>query len=164
HLVYISDAQDGLIAHCLLVGSPNGRGVKLGLPRPGGRVPRGIVVRYNTFVANGGGAVSSSYGAAENRIIGNVMLGTGDGANITAFRLVDGSSTRIEGNVGWGTSTVVAASAGHDRHDNRQIDPQLDAAYRPTNAELLGPANEPLVGHLTPTREHAPPATLTWQP
>jgi hypothetical protein len=159
-LIYVSDARDGTIEHCLLVGSANGRGVKLGRPSPDESGPEDITVRYNTFVGNHGGAISSSYAARANHLYGNVMVGVGSGASINAYRLDPESRTLAYDNIGWNVATVVSNDSGLVADGNRVLDPGLDGTFRPTNPALLDDAGRPTVGHL---RSVAPTELPTWQ-
>lgn len=148
-LIYVSDARAGVIEFNLLVNSPNGRGVKLGRPRAGDREPDHVVVRYNTIVANAGGNVSVSYDARDNVIERNILVDAGDAANVGAFNLDAGTGTVVRDNVGWGAQALIEAGAALvDGGGNLRLDPALDASYRPTNSELLGPNGAPLYGHL----------------
>ena len=148
-LIYVSDASDGAIEFNLLVGSPNGRGVKLGRPQAGAQQPSNVHVRYNTIVGNPGGNVSNSYDAHDNVIERNILVNGERRANIGAFKLDAATGTLVRDNVGWGSTTMIeAGSALVDGGGNLSVDPQLDANYRPTNPALLAPDGTPLYGHL----------------
>lgn len=148
-LIYVSDARAGTIEFNLLVNSPNGRGVKLGRPQAGDRVPERVTVRYNTIVANAGGNVSVSYDAHDNVIERNILVGAGGAANVGAFKLDAGTGTVVRDNVAWGAdASIEPGSALVDGGGNLRLDPRLDASYRPTNPALLGPDGAALYGHL----------------
>lgn len=136
HLVYVANARDGVIERNLLVGSPNGRAVKLGYHEPGHGVPAGVVVRYNTMVGSGASNVSFSYDAHDNAVYGNVMVGAGDGyANAGSYKL-SGSGNVVRDNVTWDGAGSVKADPLLLDGGNLQLDPQLDASFVPRNPAL----------------------------
>jgi hypothetical protein len=106
HLVYVNtDARGGVIERNVLVGSPNGRAIKVGPPEDGGdEVLGNVVIRYNTMVDNRGPSnVSLSYNTSGVKIYRNIMVDPDKGmANVTAKDL-SGSGNRVWDNVIFGS-------------------------------------------------------------
>lgn len=138
HLIYVdSDAADGggVIERNLLVGSPNGRAVKIGKGSGATTPTGGLIVRYNTMVDNlGPSNVQLSYGAANNQIYRNIFVHSGSGFdNVTRFNLA-GTGSVAHDNIGWLSTGVIDAGPGlTDTGGNLFLDPQLDSTWHPQN-------------------------------
>ena len=131
HLLYLkSGTGGGVVEDCLLVGSPNGRAVKIGPARDDGPAVEGVVVRRSTMRDNlGPSNVQLAWTASDNLVEDNVMVGAAPGrANVTAFELSGGGNV-VRGNIGWGSTGVVEEADGLvDGGGNLHLDPRLDAA------------------------------------
>jgi hypothetical protein len=107
HLIYVNtDAQGGVIERNVLVGSSNGRAIKVGPPQDGGREDLGnVVIRYNTMVDNRGPSnVSLSYNTSGVQIYRNIMVDPGNGeANVTTLDL-SGTGNVVRDNVIFGST------------------------------------------------------------
>lgn len=134
HLIYCNcGSGGGLIERNLLVGSANGRAIKVGTVGSDDTDISNLIIRYNTMVDNRGPSnIQLSYRASNVVIEHNVMVGVRDGyENITTYRL-SGSGNVARNNVGWSSSAVVEADAGlADGGGNTHADPGLDSSYRP---------------------------------
>lgn len=133
HLIYVnSTSGPGLITRNLLVGSPNGRAVKVGGPTSAS-VVRDVIISYNTMIDNTGPSnVQVSGGVFDVAIHNNVMVRPGDGRNaVTSFDFW-GEGVRVFDNVVW-QAAGVADPGIIDGGGNVLVDPQLDAAGRATN-------------------------------
>ena len=129
HLIYLNSGKGGgVVEGCLLVGSPNGRAVKIGPADDGGRRVSKVVVRYNTMVDNlGPSNVQLAWNSTKNEIYRNVMVRSGPGrANVTAFKL-DGGKNSVRDNIGSQSTGVLEQGVGGLRDDggNRTLDPRL---------------------------------------
>ncbi len=139
HLVYVETAATaipggvGTIDRNVLVGSPNGRAIKIGLGSGSTAPTGGVNVQYNTMVDNYGPSnVQLSYGAANNLFSRNLMDGS-SAQNITRYMLA-GVGNAAKDNVGWHSTAVLDVGPGlTDQGGNLHIDPQLDGNYVPQN-------------------------------
>lgn len=101
HLIYVSSSiGGGLIEHCLLIDSPNGRGIKIGPPDNNDQPVGNVVIRYNTFYDNRGPSnIQLSQGATRNRIYRNILVRPdSDSPNVSAYRL-SGSGNEVRDNL-----------------------------------------------------------------
>jgi hypothetical protein len=108
HLIYLnSGTGGGVVEHCLLVRSENGRGIKLGGTERDSQVSN-VVIRFNTFFDNlGPSNVQLSYGASGNRIERNIFVRPGgDGYAVTSFRL-SGTDNVVADNLAWEAAAVI---------------------------------------------------------
>lgn len=152
HLIYISDGSDGIVERNLLVGSPNGRGVKLGNPEPGEVLPANVIVRYNTIVNSGSGNIGVSYDAHDNQIYGNIMVNPGDIYYTVHAWYLTGANNVVRDNVAFGSKKGVTKSdGGLVNGGNLVADPMFDANYKPTNPALYDANGVLLYGHLAGT-------------
>jgi hypothetical protein len=147
HLLYLNCGDGGgTIERNLLVGSHNGRAIKIGSYELGGPRVANITIRYNTMVDNTGPSnIQFNYRASGVRVYRNIMVRPEQNRpNVTAFEL-RGSDNVIEDNVGFGGSGVLeAAVAGFiDGGGNRELDPQLSGRdgnqpFKPAAPEAQG--------------------------
>lgn len=143
HLIYANaGAGGGTIERNLLVGSANGRAVKVG--SPSGDVTDNVAIRYNTMVENRGPVnVQLSDRTSGVTIERNIMVGS-DAHNIRAYG-VRGSGNLARNNIGWGSNGVLQDSPVlADGGGNLHVDPELDEHYEPTNPMAQG------YGHTAP--------------
>lgn len=138
HLVYAnSGSGGGVIERNLLVGSPNGRAVKVGPPSKDTGIVENLTIRHNTMVDNHGPSnVQLAWGSSNVQVYRNIMVSPGPNRSaVTAYQLT-GTGSVVQDNLGWATSrlldTGVAGLA--DGGGNVLADPGLDASYRPTAA------------------------------
>jgi hypothetical protein len=136
HLIYLnSGTGGGVVERNLLVGSPNGRGVKVGPASPDGDPIANVQIRYNTMVDNlGPSNVQLGWGVSSVLVEGNIMVGAEPGrGNVTAFELV-GSDNVVRNNIGWRSETVVEDDPGlTDGGGNTLLDPELTSEFLPGN-------------------------------
>ena len=146
HLVYLNPGRGGgVVEGCLLVGSPNGRAVKIGPPDEGGDPVGRIVLRYNTMVDNRGPSnVQLAWRSSDVLVERNIMVGTARGRpNVTAFEL-EGDDDVVRENIGWRSSGVLDQGVDglEDGGGNRQLDPLLgqvgDRTHVPTAPAAQG--------------------------
>jgi hypothetical protein len=147
HLIYCNCGNGGgVIERNLLVGSANGRAIKLGTVHSSDADIANIVVRYNTMVDNRGPSnVQLSYRASSIIVEHNIMVSPAPGReNVTTYQL-SGHGSVVRNNIGWDSDGLVAAHPGLvDGGGNRLIDPQLNSRHAPQNAEARN------YGHLAP--------------
>ena len=143
NLVTVSgNARAGVIQRNLLTGSPNGRAIAVGSPRPWQQDPHGIVIRYNTMVDNRGpSSVELAYDTRLVDVYRNIMVGAAPGrANVTRWQL-DGRGNSVRHNIGWGSLRVVTRKQVDER-GNLHEDPLLAAPdagdYRPLRTIAQG--------------------------
>lgn len=171
HLVYLNSGDGGgVVEHCLLVGSPNGRAIKIGPAESDGDDVANLVIRYNTMVDNlGPSNVQLAWDSEDNEVYGNIMVGSGDGRpNVTTYDL-DGGDNVVRHNVGWKSTGVLEQGVDglEDGGGNLLRDPGLTGSddeepYAPTERWARdyghladgGPA-----GGATPTAEPRPTTT-----
>ena len=138
HLIYCAcGTGGGVIERNLLVGSANGRAVKLGTASSSGEPIANVVVRYNTMVDNRGPSnILLSFNTSNITIERNIMVGTKDYApNISTYQL-NGSGSRAADNIGFESPTVVESHrAIIDGGGNLHRNPQLDANYVPQDRQ-----------------------------
>jgi|GEM_PF-1860743 len=137
HLLYINGgAGGGVIEGNLLVGSPNGRAIKIGTVGADDPAIGNVTVRYNTMVDNTGPSnLQLSYRTSDVTIERNLMVSPKPGqSNITTYRL-EGANNLARDNLGWDSVGVVDDDVGLiDGGSNvSDIDPDLDADYLPQN-------------------------------
>ena len=136
HLIYVNSPGPGRIERCLLVNSPNGRGVKVG-PSSSTSTPLGnVAIRYNTFDNNTGPSnVQLSY-SASNCVIENNIFQKPSKECVTAYKL-NGKGNVVRNNVGWQATKVMAPTAGFvDGGGNVLIDPKFNDIYCPQNTAV----------------------------
>lgn len=128
HLVYVASGnRGGVIERNVLVGSPNGRGIKVGpgsLDEPGSR---GLVIRFNTLVDNRGPSNIRLSGDTSDVVIHhNLLVDSGDGQGaVTSFRLT-GTGNVVRDNATWGSTGAVETSDGlADGGGNVVVDPRF---------------------------------------
>jgi hypothetical protein len=131
HLVYLNcGTGGGVLERSLLVGSPNGRAVKVGPADSGGDPIAAITIRYNTMVDNEGPSnVQLSGDTSEIVIERNIMDGAGEGrASVTAFEL-EGDDNVVRDNVSWRSAGTLEADQDglEDGGGNTVLDPDLQA-------------------------------------
>lgn len=136
HLIYLNAGTGGgIVERNLLVGSPNGRAIKVGPPEAGGPAVANVIIRHNTMVDNlGPSNVQLAWEVYDVLVERNVMVGALDRrANVTTFEL-SGSGNVIADNVGWGSVGVLEPEAGmDDGGGNLWVDPGLSGIdFRPT--------------------------------
>jgi hypothetical protein len=145
HNVYVDDMShsanpNGLIAHNLIFGAPNGRGIKLG---PGGSSggPRNVVIRDNT-IANDVMNISLSQGASNVIITRNILFDARD-ASIAGFEL-SGTNNIAYNNVSTGAPHVVQNDGvaikadGNHRVPAIRFDSLTCKGFRPENLTGYG--------------------------
>lgn len=144
HLIYLNgESGPGLVSHSLLVGSPNGRAIKVGGPDITVEATD-IEIRFNTMVDNRGpSSIQLTGRTTEIDIHHNVMTDTDPRRNaVTVFNWI-GPTAVADHNVVWASAGVadppVFVAAG-----NVLADPQFDDTYRPTNPVAAG------AGHTVP--------------
>lgn len=161
HLVYVnSGVGGGVIERNLLVGSPNGRAIKVGPPSADAGVVEGITIRYNTMVDNlGPSNVQLAWGSSDVQVYRNIMVAPAPGRSaVTGYQLT-GTGNVVRDNLGWATPRLLdeAVPGLSDGGGNFLADPGLDASYRPTGTRAAD------YGHLAggaPAPEPAlPPST-----
>lgn len=105
HAIYASDTSGGVIHHCLMRDTPNGRGLKLGNSGGGADAgPDGLLVEFCTFLRNTGPSnVQFSYLARNNIVRYCVAVGSGSD-NFTANSL-SGTNNLVTNCVGWDAKT-----------------------------------------------------------
>jgi hypothetical protein len=145
HNVYVDDMghspdPSGLIAHNIIFGAPNGRGIKLG---PGGTSggPRNVVIRDNT-IANDHMNISLSQGTSNIVITRNILLGARD-ASISGFQL-SGTHNIAYDNVSIGAPRLLKndgvpiASAHNHRARTIGLDSLTCAGFHPQSWTSYG--------------------------
>lgn len=142
HLIYLNPGTGGgVVEHCLLVGSPNGRAIKVGPADEDGDEVAGIEIRYNTMLDNRGPSnVQLAWDTSDVWIHHNIMVEPAEGrANVTAFQLA-GDGNVVEDNIGYGTDLVTQEDVdGLVDRDNRIFDPELEGEeQRPTDRRAIG--------------------------
>lgn len=138
HLIYANCPGPGLIERCLLVNSPNGRGVKIG-PASSTSTPLGrVTIRYCTLVDNlGPSNVQMSYSATDCLVERCVLVHPLKEC-VTPYNL-NGRGNVVRDCIGWQATAVLKPSAGLvNGGGNSLVDPMLDAAFRPTNPAAAG--------------------------
>ncbi|MDH4280643.1 MAG: hypothetical protein OEW83_21470, partial [Acidimicrobiia bacterium] len=139
HLIYCNcGSGGGVIERNLLVGSANGRGIKVGTPNDSYPSIANVKIRYNTIVDNRGPSnIQLSYKTSNITIENNLLVSPKGGLpNVTASNLSGGGNNIVRNNIGWDSAGVVENAAKlTDGGGNRQIDPRLDGAYVPTNPD-----------------------------
>lgn len=138
HLIYVSNASNGIIERNILYNSPNGRAIKLGLPTDGGAVPSNVIIRYNTMYNNMGPSnVQLSYGASNNQIYRNIMVKSGD-YNVTVNSGYHGENNIVKDNVGWDSKGTVSVKYGNSSTGNLFINPELNIqTFVPGNTSVV---------------------------
>jgi hypothetical protein len=114
HLIYVNAGEGGgVIERSILVGSPNGRAVKIGPSSCGNGPIANVVVRYNTMVDNWGPSnVQFSCESHDNLAEWNLMVRPGmNRANVTGFSLT-GANNVAKNNLGWESTGVVEMGGG----------------------------------------------------
>jgi hypothetical protein len=135
HLIYVSSTDGGgLIEHCLLTDSPNGRAVKLGPPGDTSDPVQGVTVRYNTMYDNlGPSNIQLSRDASDNRIYRNILARPGaDEPNVRAFKL-EGEANLVYQNLVFDSTGAVSPdvegledAGGNVERDPKFADPEQD--------------------------------------
>jgi hypothetical protein len=100
-----------------------------------------VVIRYNTFMDNGGPSnIQLSYGASGNQIYRNIFVKPGSGqSNVTAYNL-NGTGNVAYDNIGWQSGAILDKSAGltdgggNIMKDPRFVDPLND--FHPQEASV----------------------------
>lgn len=141
HLIYLnSGTHGGLIERNLLVGSQNGRAIKIGPESRYGDWVGNLVIQYNTMVDNRGPSnVQFAWRTTGVTLQNNLMVGALENrGNVTTFELSGGSNV-VRNNAGWDSIGVLEAHYNlEDGGGNVHADPLFtdDGTYRPTNPEL----------------------------
>lgn len=138
HLIYVNSPGPGRIDNCLLVGSPNGRGVKIGPPSSSSTPLGYVTISQSTLVDNlGPSNVQVSY-SATGCVVERCILVHPKAECVTPYNL-NGRGNLVRDCIGWKASAVVKRSTGlADGGGNRLCDPALDAAWRATAPDALG--------------------------
>lgn len=144
HLIYANAGTGGgVIERNLLVGSANGRAVKIGPSSPSSGVVENVTVRYNTMYGNTGPSnVQLAWGSSNNEIYGNILVRPAPNrSNVTAFELT-GSDNIVHDNLGWETPRIADAVPGIvDGGGNLTADPQFvgeDLVPQSSTAQAYG--------------------------
>lgn len=129
HLIYLNSGHgSGMVDGCLLVGSPNGRAIKVGTPDDSSGEVRNIVIAYNTMIDNlGPSNVQIAFKTSNVKIQHNIMVRSSSGQpNITAFQLSGRGNFALD-NVGWDSTGVVerGVTGLNDVGGNVRRDPRL---------------------------------------
>lgn len=147
HLIYANNGTGGgIIERNLLVGSPNGRAIKVGPPSAGSGVDSNIIIRYNTMVDNlGPSNVGLAWDTSGVQIYRNIMVSPSPRhAAVTSYELT-GTGNSVHDNIAWNATGVVDVVPGlKAAGGNRVINPEFGVGYRPTNPAAVG------YGHLAP--------------
>ena len=145
HLIYLNSGRGGgVVEQSLLVGSPNGRAIKVGPAKEDGPAVANLVLRYNTMVDNlGPSNVQFAWGSKDNLVYRNIMVGTAPRrANVTSFDL-SGRDNVVRDNIGWRSDGVVEPETKglRDGGGNLLLDPRLEEVggrpYVPTAPRAL---------------------------
>lgn len=136
HLIYCNcGSGGGVIERNLLVGSRNGRAIKVGTVHDHNSSIANVAIRYNTMVDNTGPSnVQLSYRVSDVVVERNIMVDAKAGRpNVTTYEL-SGSGNLVRNNVGWGSTGVVQPDPGiTDGGGNNHLDPQLGGDHRPAS-------------------------------
>ena len=148
HLIYANNGTGGgIIERNLLVGSLNGRAIKVGPPSADAGVDSNIIIRYNTMVDNlGPSNVGLAWDTSRVQIYRNIMVSpSARHAAVTTFDLT-GTGNVVHDNIAWDATGVLDAGVPGLLADggNRLIDPKFGTGYRPTNPAAVA------YGHLAP--------------
>jgi len=138
HLIYVnSTSGPGLVERNLLVGSPNGRAVKVGGAALAD-VVSDVVIDRNTMVDNLGPSNIQVSGATSSvTISNNIMVRPDQGRNaITAFKLT-GTNIVASGNVVWQAAGVSDPEVV-DLGGNVQLNPEFGPGFVPGAAAAKG--------------------------
>lgn len=114
HLIYVNAGiGGGVIERSILVGSPNGRAVKIGPSACGNGPIANVVLRYNTMVDNlGPSNIQFSCESHDNLAEWNLLVRPQAGrANITGYQLI-GANNTAKNNLGWDAMGVVEMGSG----------------------------------------------------
>jgi hypothetical protein len=131
----------GVVERSLLVNSDNGRAIRIGPKKAKGNKTSDVTVRYNTMYQNlGPSNIQIFYGATDNDVHHNLMVGTEDAAKADVTRKdLSGRGNHLWDNLGWESKEVVGQPLLVDLGGNVQVDPAFaDPArgdFRPTNPE-----------------------------
>ncbi len=150
HLIYCAcGTGGGTIERNLLVGSANGRAVKVGGTGSGGPSIGNVKIRYNTMVGNlGPSSIQLSFNTSNITMERNIMVGAKSYAeNISVYQL-NGSNNRASNNIGYESQGVIASQIS-DGGGNIYRNPQLQAgnsynSYAPQDSQSKA------YGHLAP--------------
>ncbi|MGI9595912.1 MAG: hypothetical protein ACR2QK_07115, partial [Acidimicrobiales bacterium] len=141
HLIYCNCGRGGgVIERNLLVGSTNGRAIKVGTVHDHNTSISNVTIRYNTMIDNTGPSnIQLSYRVSNVTIERNLLVGVKAGrANITTYRLA-GTGNVARNNLGWRSDGVVQSDPGLiDGGGNTHSDPRLQSGYRPGAAAAKG--------------------------
>ena len=141
HLIYCAcGTGGGTIERNLLVGSPNGRAVKLGGSNSSGAAVGNVTIRYNTMVDNYGPSnIQLSFNTSTITMERNLMVGSQSYAeNISTWKLT-GSGSRAANNLGFKSPGVLEGHGGiSDGGGNIHRDPRLDSNYVPQDSMATG--------------------------
>lgn len=141
HLIYLNcGTHGGLIERNLLVGSKNGRAIKIGPESPDGNWVGNLVIRYNTMIDNRGPSnVQFAWRTTDVTLENNLMVGALENrGNVTTFELTGGGNV-VRNNAGWDAIGVLEPHVNiEDGGGNVLADPMFsdDGTFRPTNPEL----------------------------
>lgn len=129
HLIYLNTGRgSGKVDGCLLVGSPNGRAIKVGTADANVGQVRDLLIEDNTMIDNVGPSnVQVGFHSSNVTIRNNIMVRSARGEpNVTAFEL-SGKGSVVISNIGWDSTGVVehGVSGLHDDGGNLHRDPGL---------------------------------------
>lgn len=142
HLIYLNTGKgSGMVDGCLLVGSPNGRAIKVGTPDSGSGQVKNIVIEYNTMIDNlGPSNIQIAFKTSNVKIQHNLMIKSApNNPNITAFQLTGKGNFALD-NLGWDSTGVVEhgvkglADDGGNVHQNPHLGASKGAPFVPSSA------------------------------
>ena len=142
HLIYLNTGKgSGMVDGCLLVGSPNGRAIKVGTPDSGSGQVKNIVIAYNTMIDNlGPSNVQIAFKTSNVKIQHNLMVkSSANNPNITAFQLTGHGNFALD-NLGWDSTGVVEhgvkglADDGGNVHQNPHLGATKGLPFVPSSA------------------------------
>jgi len=162
HLIYVNaGVGGGVIERNLLVGSENGRAVKIGPADPLGPTVDNVIVRYNTMYENlGPSAVQVGWNASNNQVYRNIMVkGDPRRAAVTSFELT-GLNNEVRDNLVWQVTKPVETTLGLlDRGGNVMADPGFVDVRTPSMRATSAAASA--YGHLAPGDDRPASTTTT---
>lgn len=138
HLIYVNCAGPGTIERCLLINSPNGRGVKVG-PSSSTTTPLGRVsIRYCTLVNNlGPSNIQLSYSATDC-VVERCIMQKSSKECVTPYNL-NGKGNVVKDCIGWQATAVMGKATGlTDGGGNKMLDPKFDEIYCTANPAAVG--------------------------
>jgi hypothetical protein len=129
----------GVVERSLFVNSENGRAIRIGPDKEDGNKTSDVIVRYNTMYNNlGPSNIQVFYGAKDNEVHHNIMVGTQDSAKADVTRNgLSGKDNHMWDNLGWDSKEVIGPSLLVDGGGNVYMDPKFAdpsrGDFRPTD-------------------------------